>query len=330
MRRRRFIALFMATASLWPIRAPAIEPGKLPLVGVLMPGSESDTNRRQRLAAFREALARAGWADGTSIRIEVRWGGEDAATFASMATELAALNPAVLFCDGTPALQALKDKATSIPIVFVAVLDPIGQGFAKSLARPGGNITGFSAFDPSLSGKWLEFLAQITPPIRRLAILYNPATAPYAAAMIDPIVEAAPHFSVTVQSLAVDGVSDIETGIAEAARSPDAGLLVLPSTFTVSHRARIIDAVAKNRLPAIYFFTYFATDGGLMSYGNNAVDQHRRAAGYIDRIIKGENPGTLPIQRPVKFDLVINLKTAKALGVTIAPSLIALADEVIE
>ena len=327
MRRRAFIAgLGAAVAS--PLTARAQRTGGMPMLGILMPGNESDQGRQLRLTAFRTALARLGWSEGNNLRIETRWGGEDPALFARYAAELVALSPNVLLCDGSATLEALQRQTRTIPIVFVTVGDPVGQGFVQSLARPGGNITGFSAMDSSLAEKWLEMLTQIVPPVTRIVVLYNPAT--FGQLMIHSVEEAAPHFAITVRTAAVEDVAGIEAITAELAREQRGGMVVLPNAFTVSHRAAIIALAARYRVPAVYSFPYFTTDGGLMSYGVNVTDLHRRSAGYVDRILKGDKPGDLPVQRPVKFDLVINLKTAKALDVAIAPALLAAADEVIE
>lgn len=245
------------------------------------------------------------------------------------AAELVALDPEVLLADTTPSLEALRRQTRTIPIVFVNVADPIGQGFVASLARPGGNITGFSAFDAPMASKWLGMLTQIIPPIARVAVLFNPATAPFAGLMLRAIEEAAPSFAVTVRAAPVNGNSEVETMMAGLARE-HGGVLVLPTVFTMSHRDAIITLAAKHRLPAVYPYPFFAAEGGLMSYGLDIVDQHRRAADYVDRILKGAKPGDLPVQLPTKFELVINLKTANALGLAVPDKLLALADEVIE
>ena len=231
---------------------------------------------------------------------------------------------------GSPAVEALRRQTSTIPIVFALVTDPVGQGFVASLARPGGNITGFSAYDPPMAGKWLGMLTQITPPVARVAVLFNPATAPYAGLMLRAIEDAAPSFAVTVRAAPVHDDAEIEAMMAGLAREERGGLLVLPGAFTNVHRDAIVALAARHRLPAVYPFRFFATIGGLMSYGIDHDDLFRRAAAYVDRILKGAKPGDLPVQRPTKFELVINLKTAKALGITVAPSLLATADEVIE
>lgn len=331
MQRRDFLALFGSVTAfplLSPRSARAQRAAGTPLLGILMPGLERDRDRQLRVATFRAALAKLGWSEGNNLRIEIRWGGEDPTLFARHAAELVTLNPNVLLCDGSAALEALQGQTRTIPIVFVTVGDPIGQKFVESLARPGGNITGFSAMDASLAEKWLEMLTQLVPPVKRVTILYNPAT--FNQLMIRSVEDAAPPFGVSVRTVPVEDVAAIEAATVELAKEQHGGMVVLPNAFTVSHRATIIALAARHRIPAVYSFPYFASDGGLMSYGVNVVDLHRRSAVYVDRILKGDKPSDLPVQRPVKFDLVINLKTAKAIGVAISPTLLAGADDLIE
>jgi putative tryptophan/tyrosine transport system substrate-binding protein len=330
MRRREFITLLGGTTATWPLAVRAQQQDRLRRIGELMAGLESDPAGQSRHAAFRDALAKLGWMDGSNLRIELRWGGADPALFARSAAELVALGPEVILSDSSPALEALQQQTRTIPIVFVGVTDPIGQGFVANLARPGGNITGFSAFDSPMAGKWLGMLTQITAPVVRVAVLFNPATTPYAALMLHTIEEAAPSFAVAVRAAPVNSDSEVEAMMAGLAHEERGGVVVLPSIFTVTHRDAIIALAARHRLPAVYSFPFFAADGGLMSYGVDLVDLHRRAAAYVDRILKGDRPGDLPVQNPTKFQLIINLKTAKALGVTIAPPLLNNADEVIE
>jgi putative ABC transport system substrate-binding protein len=329
MRRRKFIAL-LGGAAAWPLAARA-QAQRTPRVGVLMGLVESDVTDQSHLTAFRDALAKLGWTEGRNIRIEVRWGGGDPALYARGAAELVALNAEVLVSEGTSATEALQRKTRTIPIVFIAAADPMGQGFVASLARPGGNITGFSALaEASMAGKWLEMLTQITPPAARVAMLFNPATAPYAGSIIPFIEEAARSLKVAVQAAPVNNDSDIAAVMTALAREEHGGLIVLASAFMIGHRDLIIGLAARHRLPAVYSFPLFAVDGGLMAYGVEIVDLVRRSAAYVDRILKGDNPGDLPVQQPTAFNLAINLKTAKAIGVTVAPSLVATADEVIE
>jgi putative ABC transport system substrate-binding protein len=322
MRRRKFIALLSGAAA-WPLAARA-QVQRIRRVGMLMGTVESDASNHSHLTAFRDALAKLGWTEGRNIRIEIRWGGGDPALFARGAAELVALNPEVLVSEGTSATEAVQRKTRMIPIVM-------GQGFVASLARPGGNITGFSALaGAAMAGKWLDMLTQITPPAARVAMLFNRATAPYAGSMLPFIEEAARSLKVVVQAAPVDNDSDITSVMAALAGAERGGLLVLGSAFTIAHRDLIIGLAAQHRLPAVYSFPLFAADGGLMAYGVDLVDLFRRSAAYVDRILKGDKPGDLPVQQPTAFNLAINLKTAKAIGVTVAPSLIATADEVIE
>jgi putative ABC transport system substrate-binding protein len=301
-------------------------------VGVLMPLLESDPTAQSLVTTFRGALAQLGWTEGSNLQIDLRWGGPNPALLARYAAELVALSPQVLFCNGTAGLQALRQQTSTIPIVFAGVTDPVGQGFVPSLGRPGGNITGFSTDSSFLvAGKWLGMLRQITPPVARVAVLFNPETTPYADLFIGAIKEAAQLFAVAVRIAPVHSISELEEAMtAGLALEEHGGLMVLPSVFTVSHRAAIIALAAQHRLPAVYSFSVFATDGGLMSYGNNLNDPTRRSAEYVNRILKGEKPSDLPVQQATKYDLVINLKTAKAIELTVPPSLLAIADEVIE
>jgi putative tryptophan/tyrosine transport system substrate-binding protein len=328
--RREFVTLLGgAAATAWPLTARAQQPNRMRLIGVQMGNAESDRAAQSRLATFRGALAKLGWTEGSNLRIELRWGGGDPALFARNAAELIALGPELLLAESTAALEALRQTRT-IPIVFYGVIDPIGQGFVANLAHPGGNITGFSAFDSPMAGKWLEMLTQITPPVVRVSVLFDPATAPYAGLMLREIEQAASSLALVTRAAPCHDDAEVEAMMAELAHEERGGLLVLGSVFTVSHRNAIIALAARYRLPAVYSFPFFAADGGLMSYGSDLADLTRRSAAYVDRILKGDRPGDLPVQNPTKFDLAINLKTAKALDITIAPLLLATADEVIE
>jgi putative ABC transport system substrate-binding protein len=261
----------------------------------------------------------------------LRWcGGVDPALFERYVAEVFAFGPEVIVGLGTAEMAAVRRRTSTIPIVFTNVTDPIGQGFVQSLAHPGGNITGFSNYDPPMAGKWLTMLTNITPPVARVTVLYNPATAPFAGLMLRAIEEAAPSLKVTVRAAPVNDDAEIEALMVGLAREERGGLLVLPNLFTTVHRDAIVALATRHRLPAVYAFRYFTAIGGLMSYGIDQPDLYRRAAGYVDRILKGAKPGDLPVQRPTKFELVINLKTAKALGLEIPPTLLAIADEVIE
>jgi putative tryptophan/tyrosine transport system substrate-binding protein len=328
LKRREFITL-LGGAAVCPLAARAQQPDRMRLIGVLMGGVENDPVVRPQLATFRGALAKLGWTEASNLRIEVRWCA-DAVLCARYAADLVALGPKVLLAVSTPSLAALQQQTRTIPIVFAGVADPVGQGFVASLARPGGNITGFSVFEAPIAGKMLEMLTQITPPVERVAILFNPAATPYASLMLHAIEEAASSFAVAVQRAPVNSDGEFESMMAELARQERAGVLVLPSIFIITHREAIIALAARHHLPAVYSFAFFAEAGGLMSYGVDIGDLTRRAADYVDRILKGTNPGDLPVQMPIKFYQVINLKTAKALDITIAPSLLATADRVIE
>ncbi len=330
LRRRDFITLFGGGAAGWPLAARAQQHDRLRRLGVLEGNRANDPQAQANAAALVQGLAALNWKEGDNLRIDWRWGGGDPALFARYAAELVALGPEVLLADSTPSLEVLRRQTRTIPIVFVGVFDPIGQGFVASLARPGGNITGFGAFDSPMAGKWLEMLTQITPPVARVAVLFNPATTPYADLILHTIEDAASSFAVAVRAAPVDSVSEVEAMMAELAREERGGVLVLPTVFTVSHRDAIIALAARYRLPAVYSFRFFAADGGLMSYGSDLADLHRRSAAYVDRILKGDRPDDLPVQQPTKFDLVINLKTAKALGLSVPLTLQVAADAVIE
>ena len=329
LKRREFIALVGGAAAAWPLAARAQQALRVRRVGVLMGAVESDPARRSQLAAFRGALAKLGWREGSNLGIEVRWGA-DPELCARYAAELVALGPEVLLADSSPSLEALHRQTRTIPIVFVTVADPVGQGFVANLAHPGGNITGFSVFDAPMASKWLEMLTQITPPVTRVAMLFNPATTPYANLILQAMEEAAPSFAVAVRAAPVNSDSEVDAVMAALAREGRGGVLVLTSIFTATNRDAIITLAARHRLPAVYAFPFFAEAGGLMSYGVDVADVHRRAADYVNRILNGDKPGDLPVQTPTKFHLVINLKTARALDITVATSLLAIADEVIE
>jgi putative ABC transport system substrate-binding protein len=327
VRRREFIAVVGAAAT-WPLTARAQQSDKMRLIGVLLAGEEGDTAGKARLTAFRSALEKLGWTEGSNLRIEVRWSA-DPALAARHAADLVALGAEVLVGEAHTH-QALRRQTHTIPIVFVGVTDPIGQGLVASLSHPGGDITGFSIFDAPMAGKWLGMLTQITPPVARVAVLFDPATTTSADLMLPACEEAARSLALAVRTVPVNSESEIETAMAGVAREERGGVLVLPSAFTLAHRDAIVGIAAQHRVPAVYGISLFATSGGLMAYSTDITDLLRRAADYVDRILRGVKPGDLPIQQPTKFDLVINLKTAKALGVTISPTLLATAEEVIE
>jgi ABC-type uncharacterized transport system substrate-binding protein len=325
MRRREFIALFGGAAA-WPLASGAQQPMRL--IGVLLNSFDSDPGGQSWLMAFRDGLGKLGWTQ-RSLRMEVRWG-SDQALIEQYAAELVTLGAEALISQSTAALQALQRRTKTIPIVFLGVADPIGQGFVASLAHPGGNVTGFSVFDAPMAGKWLWMLTQITPPVARVAVLFDPATSPYAGLMLRASEEAAQPIALTLRPVPVNDDSEIETAIAGIAHEDRGGVLVFGSAFTVAHRDVIIASAAKHHVPVVYGSPLFTASGGLMAYGSDQTDQFRHAADYVDRVLKGSNAGDLPVQLPAKFNLVLNLKAAKALGITIAPPLLALADEVIE
>ncbi len=330
MRRRDFILAGAVTALLQPLAA-AQAGDRVRLVAMLMPFDESDPEALIRVATFQQRLQELGWAVGRDLRIEARWAGTDRNLTRSYARELIGTTPDVILAAGTPALAALSEETRSVPVVFVAVPDPVGQGLVPGVARPGGNATGFANLDLPVGGKWLELLKTIAPGVTRVAMLFNPETsAGEGADLLKLLEEGARSLSVASTAGPVRERGEIERTVEAFARGPDGGLLVLPDNFINAHRALIVSLAEKYRLPAIYPFRFFVTAGGLLSYGVDVVDMYRGAASYVDRILKGAKPGDLPVQQPTKFELVINLKTAKALGLTVPPTLLARADEVIE
>ena len=331
MRRREFITLLCGAAVVWPLAAHAQQPEQMRRIGVLMNRAADDPEGQARLAAFQQALQQLGWNDGRNVRIDTRWGEDDVDRERRAAAELVALAPDIIFASGTLSVAALQKVSRTVPIVFVGVTDPVGAGVVDSLARPGGNVTGFMIYEYSFGGKRLELLKQIAPSVTRVAVLRDPAN-PAGSAEFAAIQAVAQSLSVQVSP--VDSRRDageIERAITAFARSPNGGLILTPNAAAVSvNRDLIITLAAQHKLPAAYPFRYMVTGGGLMSYAPDVVDQCRRAAGYVDRILKGEKPADLPVQAPTKYELVINLKTAKALGLTVPPSLLTSADEVIE
>jgi putative ABC transport system substrate-binding protein len=314
-----------------PLAAGAQQTSQMRRIGVLMGLAESDPQAQARVAAFRKGLQTLGWAEGRSVRIDIRWATtSDAPAMQRFAKELVALQPDLILSHNTPTTAALLRYTRTIPIVFVVVSDPIGSGFVASFARPGGNVTGFTNIEPTMAGKWLELLKEIAPRVTRVAFLFNPATAPYAEYYLSPFKAAAASVAMEAIPTPVRNTSELESAIAAQARTPNAGVVVMTDAFLVTHRAKITSLAAHYRLPAVYPFRDFIEVGGLLSYGNDLYDNFQRAATYADRILKGATPNELPIQAPVKFELVINVKTAKALGLTIPPSLLLRADEVVE
>jgi putative ABC transport system substrate-binding protein len=327
MRRREFIAA-LGSAAAWPIAARAQE--RMRRIGVLMAIAESDPEAHSRVDALYQGLQTLGWTEGRNIRIDYRWAGPDPDRIGAFAAELVALAPDAILAHSPPVLAALQQKTRTIPVVFVQVADPITAGFVVSLAHPGGNITGFTSFEDTMSAKWLELLKAITPRITRVGIIRNPATASASAYIMPAIEAAAPSYGIQLVIADARDLAEIEHAFGTFVRESIDGFIVMPDVVFSAHRERIIALAAAHRLPAVYNYSYFATSGGLVSYGPDAVELYRRSASYIDRILKGEKPADLPIQQPTKFELVINLKTAKALGLEIPPTLLARADEVIE
>jgi ABC-type uncharacterized transport system substrate-binding protein len=329
VKRREFITL-LGGAAAWPLATRAQQAERMRRIGVVTGGPRPDDQDAQaNIAAFLEGLQQLGWTDGRNVQIDYRWGLGQADAIRKHAAELAALTPDVILSSGTASLAPLMQATPTVPIVFVNVADPVGGGFVDSLARPGGNATGFMQFEYDLSGKWLEVLKQIAPNVTRAAVLRDPAL-PSGIGQFAVIQSVAPSVGVEVRPVSVRDAAEIERAVAVFARSPNSGLIVTSSALTARHRELIIALAARHKLPAVYYRRYFVTTGGLISYGYDLVDQFRRAAGYVDRILKGEKPADLPVQAPTKYELVINLKTAKALGLAVPPMLLGRADEVIE
>lgn len=330
MKRRDFIALVGGAGALFPLGAGAQQRDHVRLIGMLLSAVENDKDVLLGITGFRKQLERLGWTEGRNFRIETRWGHADPSRMKPLAKELVELSPDILVAYTTPSVKALQQLTSSIPIVFLSVTDPLGQGIVASLAKPGGNITGFAVFEFSLGSKWLETLRQIAPNIARVAIIFNPETAPYYPLYLRSIENAASSFTIEPIAVQLHEEADIERSINALALEPNIGLIVLPDSFNIVHRRKIIDVVNYHRLPAIYFFHYFARDGGLIAYGPDETELFQRTATYVDRILKGDGPGDLPVQHPTKFNMVVNLKTAKSIGFVVPPLLLTSADEVIE
>ena len=330
MRRREFIRLFGGAAVAWPRAARAQQAERMRRVGVLSTIPTDDPEATARTAAFLQTLQELGWSDGRNVRIDIRWSaGSDTERIRKYAMELVALAPDVLLTNGIGGARPLQQATRTEPIVFVNVTDPVGAGLVESLPRPGGNATGFTLFEYSTSGKWLELLKQVAANVTRAAVLRD-HTSPTGLGQFAAIQSAAPPLGVELSPIGVRNAGEIERGITALARSPNGGLIVTVGTFAFVHRELIITLAARHRLPAVYPYRSLVTGGGLISYGTNTIDSYRRAAAYVDRILKGEKPADLPVQAPTKYQLVINLKTAKALGLEVPPTLLARADEVIE
>jgi putative tryptophan/tyrosine transport system substrate-binding protein len=328
--RRDFITLLGGAAAAWPLAARAQQMERMRRIGVLMAYAQGDKEAQAWVAAFRDGLEKLGWTENTNVRIDYRWATADVAQIRQQAKELVAQQPEVILSSGSPTTLALVQQTRTIAIVFANLVDPIGQGFVASMSKPGGNVTGFVNLEGSIIGKYLELLKEIAPRVTRVALFYNPDTATYAHIYLDPFKVAAESLGVKATTPQFRTMAELETIMAAQAREPNGGLIALPDGFSTANRVPITSLAARYRLPAIYPTRPFADAGGLMSYGNDVSDNYRRAASYVDRILKGEKPSELPVQFPVKFELVVNLKTARALGLDVPLFLQQRADEVIE
>jgi putative ABC transport system substrate-binding protein len=328
VKRRTFIA-GLGSAAAWPLAARAQQGDRVRRIGVLIAFDENDPEQKRRVSAFTQALAGLGWTDGRNVRMDLRWGGGDTNRIRALAQELVGLQPDIILTDSTPSTAAVQRETRTIPIVFASVTDPVGSGFVARLDRTGGNITGFATFEATLGGKWLELLSEIAPGLKRAAIMFNPDTA--TASTFMPSLEAAARSLQVAPIIApVHSDAEIETAIIALGGQPRGGLVLLPDAWMLGHRASIISAAARNNVPAVYAVSAFARDGGLLFYGIDSVDLFRRAASYVDRILRSAKPAELPVQLPTKFEMIVNLKTAKALGLTVPQSILLSADEVIQ
>ena len=330
MRRRQFITA-LGGAVAWPLAARAQQGERMRRIGVLMGIAESDPAGTSLMTAFMQGLGELGWRDGKNVRIDYRWGAGDAERIQYFARELVALQPDLMVGHTTPVVAALKRETKAIPIVFTQVSDPVGSGFVAGLTEPGGNVTGFTNLESSMSSKLVELLKQAAPAVTRVALMFNPKTAPDGGTyFLRPVEAAAPALKLTIVPAPIHDTAEIDRAITALAHEPGAGLVVMPDVFVLAHREQILALAERHRLPAAYAYRLFAASGGLMSYGTDLADLFRRAAPYVDRILKGAKPAELPVQQPTKFELVINLKTARALGLDVPLALLATADEVIE
>jgi putative tryptophan/tyrosine transport system substrate-binding protein len=329
MRRREFLGVLGSAAAAWPVVARAQQTDRGRRIGILLPATADDAVFQTRVGAFLQALALLGWTIGRNMQIDIRWATADAAEIRRHAGELAALSPDVILATGDSTIPPLRQATRTVPIVFPLAGDPVGAGFVDSLAKPGGNATGFMLYEFSMAGKWLELLKEIAPSLTRVAVLRD-ATQGSGTSQFGVIQAMAPSLRVEVTPLNLHDTGEIERAVAAFARSPNGGLIITSSAAAIRYRQLIITLTARHKLPAVYWERFFVASGGLISYGPDIVDQYRRSAGYVDRILKGEKPADLPVQAPNKYELVINLKTAKALGLIIPPSVLARADEVIE
>ena len=329
MRRRDFITGLGGATAAWPLATRAQQPAFVRRVGVLMPYPESAPEGQDRIAAFTQQLRQLGWIDGHNLQIDIRWSTNDAQRIRRDAAELVALTPDAIIATANPAVAALQQATPTIPIVFVQTADPVGAGFVENLARPGGNITGFTPFEFATSAKWLELLKEVAPTVTRAAVLRD-ATNPGAIGQMAAIQSVAPSLGIELHPIGGRDAGEIERAVAGLTRYANLGLVVTATPWTLSHDDLIVTLTARHRLPTVYPFRFFIIKGGLISYGPDTIDPYRRAAGYVDRILKGEKPADLPVQAPVKYEIVVNLKTAKALGLAVPDTLLARADEVIE
>jgi putative ABC transport system substrate-binding protein len=329
MKRREFITLLGGAAAL-PLAARAQQAERVRRIGVLMGYAENDPEAQSRIAAFKQELAALGWTEGRNLRIDIRWAAGDVNRALAFARELLALQPEVILSNTTPVTAALHRETRTVPLVFVVVSDPVGSGFVVGLARPGGNVTGFINLEASLVEKWLQLLKEIAPRVMRVAVMFNPQTAPYAEYYLRPLEAAAPKVGVKSFTAPVQSEADIAEVIERLAGEPGSGLIAMTDSFMTVHRKLVIDLTTRYKVPSMYFVSNVPSEGGLISYGVDLTDLFRRAAPYVDRILKGEKPADLPVQVPTKFELMVNLKTAKALGLDVPPSILLRADEVIE
>ncbi len=331
MRRREFITLIGRAVAAWPLTARAQLSERTRRIGALIGTPESDPESQARVAALREGFVQRGWSEGRNLRVDYRWAGTDPSRIRSFAAELVATAPEVIFAHSTPVTSGLLQATRSIPIVFASVSDPVGDGFVASFAQPGGNVTGFTNVEASMGGKWVEILKELAPAVTRMGFLFNPTTAPGGGSyFLRRFEAAAPSFQVQPIAMPVEDLADIERALASLGAGGNGGLVVNSDIFAARNRAAIIAAAARQRVPAIYPFILFVADGGLVAYGADGKDLFRRAAAYVDRILKGEKPADLPVQAPVKFELAVNLKAARVLGLNVPATLLATADEVIE
>ena len=330
MNRREIITLIGSAAAAWPLAARAQPGDAMRRVGILLPATADDAEYQTWIGAFLQGLQQSGWTIGRNLRIDTRWAGANVESMQRFAKKFVGLQPDLILTSSTPATAAMLQQTRTIPIIFVWVADPVGSGFVASLPRPGGNVTGFTPIEGSLGGKWVELLKEIAPRVARVTLLFNPAMATFVEGYLNPFKAAAASLGEEAILAPVHDMSELESVIAAQARELNGGLVVIPDAFTIGHRAEITLLAARYRVPAVYWSRFFAEVGGLLSYGVNPLSEFRRAASYADRILKGAKPSELPVQAPVKFELVINLKTAKALGLDVPPSLLATADEVID